>query len=106
MICLTGGEPVMHSDFFEIAECVHSMGFSWGMTTNATLISEDIAFKLREAGMSTVSVSLDGMEHSHDMLTEVRAAAGVGRLTGCRRCKKRGFILRSQQYCIKRIWMI
>lgn len=90
MICLTGGEPVMHSDFFEIAECVHSMGFSWGMTTNATLISEDIAFKLREAGMSTVSVSLDGMEHSHDML---RGQSGSWRraIDGLQALQKAGF---------------
>ena len=38
MICLTGGEPLMHPDFYEIAGRVKSKGFFWGMTTNATLI--------------------------------------------------------------------
>lgn len=68
MICLTGGEPMLHPDFFEIANTVKSMGFSWGMTTNATLIDESVALRLKKAGMSTVSVSLDGMEASHDKL--------------------------------------
>ncbi len=68
MICLTGGEPLMHPDFFEIAGLVRSMGFYWGMTTNATLIDEETAMRLREVGLSTVSVSLDGMEQSHDSL--------------------------------------
>lgn len=99
LICLTGGEPVMHSDFFEIAECVHSMGFSWGMTTNATLISEDIAFKLREAGMSTVSVSLDGMEHSHDML---RGQSGSWRPINVepigRTCESGNLLLNADQF--------
>ena len=74
MICLTGGEPMLHPDFFEIAGAVHSMGFRWGMTTNATLIDEKSAIRLREAGMSTVSVSLDGMEESHDSLRGQKGA--------------------------------
>ena len=74
MVCLTGGEPMLHPDFFEIAECVRSMGFSWGMTTNATLIDESAASKLRRAGMSTVSVSLDGMEQAHDSLRQQKGA--------------------------------
>ena len=65
---------MLHPDFFEIAECVRSMGFSWGMTTNATLIDESAASKLRRAGMSTVSVSLDGMEQAHDSLRQQKGA--------------------------------
>lgn len=74
MICLTGGEPMLHQDFFEIAECVKAMGFNWGMTTNATLIDKKAAMNLRRAGMSTVSVSLDGMEQSHDYLRQKKGA--------------------------------
>jgi radical SAM protein with 4Fe4S-binding SPASM domain len=70
MICLTGGEPMLHPDFFRIAECVKDMGFFWGMTTNATLIDHKAAEKLKQAGMATVSVSLDGMESAHDSLRQ------------------------------------
>ena len=77
MICLTGGEPLLHPDFFEIAKRIRSMGFSWGMTTNATLIDEETAFQLRQTEMSTVSVSLDGLEYSHDLL---RGQTGAWRL--------------------------
>ncbi len=73
-ICLTGGEPMLHPAFFEIAKCVRDMGFCWGMTTNATLIEQTEAEKLKEAGMSTVSVSLDGMEQSHDALRRRKGA--------------------------------
>ncbi|MBR0372951.1 MAG: radical SAM protein [Mogibacterium sp.] len=69
-VCLTGGEPMLHPDFFEIAGRVHAMGFGWGMTTNATLIDKEAALRLRQAGMSTVSVSLDGLEASHDALRQ------------------------------------
>ena len=74
MICLTGGEPTLHPNFFEIANAVYSMGFSWGMTTNATLIDDSFAAKLKEVGMSTVSVSLDGLESSHDLLRQQKGA--------------------------------
>ncbi len=90
MICLTGGEPLLHPDFFGIAECVKSKGFSWGMTTNATLIDEATALKLKQAGMSTVSVSLDGMEGSHDSLRHSKGAWQLA-IRGLKALQKAGF---------------
>lgn len=90
MICLTGGEPMLHPDFFAIAECVRDMGFSWGMTTNATLIDYKTALKLRDACMSTVSVSLDGMEQSHDYLRQRKGAWKLA-LRGIRVLQDAGF---------------
>ncbi len=90
MVCLTGGEPMLHPDFFPIARLVRSMGFSWGMTTNATLIDDAAAAKLRQAGMSTVSVSLDGMERSHDALRRKDGAWALA-LRGLKALQKAGF---------------
>ena len=90
MICLTGGEPMIHPEFFEIAECVRNIGLSWGMTTNATLIDDKAALKLRDAGMSTVSVSLDGMEQSHDDLRQRKGAWKLA-LRGIRALQDAGF---------------
>ena len=89
-VCLTGGEPMLHPQFFDIAECVQSMGFLWGMTTNATLIDDEAADRLKRAGMSTVSVSLDGMEESHDMLRR-RQGAWKDALRGLRALQNAGF---------------
>lgn len=66
MINITGGEPLLRKDFFEITSIVHELGFHWGMTSNATLITKEIAHKLRETGMGTISVSIDGLEETHD----------------------------------------
>lgn len=74
MICLTGGEPLMHPDWFGIGCCVRSMGFDWGMTTNAVLIDDAAARQLKRAGMATVSVSLDGLEETHDALRRHKGA--------------------------------
>ena len=65
-LCITGGEPLLRKDFFDIMGHAHSLGFHWGMTSNGTLIDEKTAAKLEECGMGTISISLDGMESSHD----------------------------------------
>lgn len=66
MLCITGGEPLLRKDFFTIMEDARDLGYRWGMTTNATMITKDVAHRLRTAGMKTVSVSIDGLEETHD----------------------------------------
>ena len=67
-ICLTGGEPLLYKDFFVLAEEIHRNGFRWGITSNGTLITRDVARRLRETGMGTISISVDGMPETHDKL--------------------------------------
>lgn len=68
MIAVTGGEPLLRKDIFEVMKYVYSLGFSWGMVTNGTLITSEIINQMKEAGMSTISVSVDGLEKSHNWL--------------------------------------
>lgn len=73
-IVLTGGEPMLRSDIYELGAYIRDLGFSWGMTTNATLISPDAAARLVESGLCTVSISIDGTAPTHDA---VRRKAGA-----------------------------
>lgn len=66
MICITGGEPLLRKDFFCIMDYVNKLGFNWGMTSNGTLITPEIAEKLALVGMKTISISIDGLEETHD----------------------------------------
>lgn len=66
MLCITGGEPLLRKDFFEIMNYAKKLGFIWGMTSNGTLISPEVAQKLYDAGMKTISISIDGLEKTHD----------------------------------------
>ena len=85
MLCVTGGEPLLHPDFFEIMAHARDAGLAWGMTSNATLITPHVARRLARVGMRTISVSIDGLEQTHDRLRRTpggfrRAMAGIENL--------------------------
>lgn len=90
MVALTGGEPMLHPRFYDIAGLISGAGFTWGMTTNATLIDSVAAKRLKETGMATVSVSIDGLEPAHDRL---RGRKGAWRkaMDGVRALQNAGF---------------
>ncbi|MCR5608441.1 MAG: radical SAM protein [Lachnospiraceae bacterium] len=71
MVCLTGGEPLLHPDFFLIVKEIVDLGFSWGMTTNGTLIDRDMAVKLKTYNLKSVTISIDGLKESHEWLRRV-----------------------------------
>ena len=73
-VVLTGGEPMLRSDIYELGSLIRDLGFSWGMTTNATLIGQEAAELLLDSGLRTVSVSIDGTRETHD---DVRRHAGA-----------------------------
>ena len=84
-LCITGGEPLLNPDFFEILAYAHEQGFRWGMTSNATLITPELAQRLADVGMGTISVSIDGLRETHDKLRGLpggydRAMAGIQNL--------------------------
>ena len=66
LIAVTGGEPLLYKDFFELVNYINKLGFKWGMTSNATLITKDVAKKLHDAGMYSISISIDGLPETHD----------------------------------------
>lgn len=68
MVAVTGGEPLIREDLFEILKEVYKLGFPWGMVTNGMLVNEKIVDDCIKTGMKTVSVSLDGIESSHNWL--------------------------------------
>lgn len=89
MFCVTGGEPLLREDWFEICSYISSKGFCWGMTTNGTLIDDNCVQKLTEAGAKTVSVSLDGLRDTHEKLRGVEDSFDRA-VSGIRLLKERG----------------
>ena len=56
---ITGGEPLLRPGFTDLMHEISEMGYRWGMTTNGTLIDEQMVERLKYAGMKTVSISID-----------------------------------------------
>ena len=71
MLNITGGEPLMRKDLFEITGYADSLGFKWGLVTNGMLITDDVISKMKETHMSTITISLDGMQKTHEEFRHV-----------------------------------
>lgn len=86
MVCLTGGEPLLHPDFFRIVTYAKACGFLCGVTTNGTCIDDTVAEKFLQSGIDTVGFSIDGTRQSHDWFRNTkgsydRAIKGIQRIT-------------------------
>lgn len=63
---ITGGEPLVRKDLFEVMEYASKLGYKWGMVTNGILIDDNIIQKMKDTNLSNISISLDGLENTHD----------------------------------------
>lgn len=81
---ITGGEPFLKKDLFEILGEIKKQGFKMYVLTNGTLVSRDRARNLADLGVDGVQVSMEGPEDVHDAIRgkgSFRAATeGVERL--------------------------
>ena len=60
VIVLSGGEPLLRKDIWEIARHGVDLGLRMCMATNGTLVTDRVCEKMKEAGIKMVSLSLDG----------------------------------------------
>ncbi len=67
-IVLTGGEPLLRPDIETVGREISRRGFGWGMVSNGWFYDEAMHGRLMSAGMGALTVSLDGMEESHDWM--------------------------------------
>jgi len=68
MIILSGGEPLLRPDIFQLAERATKLGMRVALATNGTLLTPQIVDMINEANISRVSVSMDGASSEvHDV---------------------------------------
>lgn len=90
VVILTGGEPLLRPDIFDIARYGNAKGLRMVMATNGTLITEENAKEMVASGIQRVSVSLDGVSaQTHDRFRKVEGAFD-GALQGIAWIKKAG----------------
>ncbi|MEN6609465.1 MAG: radical SAM protein [Methanoregulaceae archaeon] len=67
LVLFSGGEPLLREDIWELAAHAREMGIRMAISTNGTLITAEIARKIRESGIEYAGISLDGAEpETHD----------------------------------------
>lgn len=70
-VSLIGGEAYLRSDWLDIARRINDRGMLCTVTTGGYGISAETARQMRRAGIARVSVSIDGLEETHDRLRGV-----------------------------------
>ena len=68
MLILSGGEPLLRPDLFQIIRLAVSLGIRVSLASNGTLITSGLAEEIADSGVSRVSISLDGADaamHDH-----------------------------------------
>jgi heme d1 biosynthesis radical SAM protein NirJ len=66
VLILSGGEPLLRPDIYEITEYAKKKGFYLALSTNGTLINEDNIEAIKAAEYQYVGISIDGLEEFHD----------------------------------------
>lgn len=89
VILFSGGEPTMHPDLPELAQYAVDRGMRAVISTNGTLITEELAHTLKEIGLPYVGISLDGLEKIHDRFRAVKGSFQAA-LEGIRNTQKAG----------------
>ena len=90
VIILTGGEPLLREDIYDIAAYGDRQGLRMVLATNGTFVTEAVAKKLIESGIRRVSISIDGPDAgSHDLFRGVPGAFEQA-LAGIAAMKKAG----------------
>lgn len=65
-VAITGGEPLVREDLETAGHELYKRGFPWGMVTNGFALTRPRYEKLLDAGLRSLTISLDGLTANHD----------------------------------------
>jgi heme b synthase len=75
VMVLTGGEPLLREDIFDIARYGNKKAMRMCLATNGTLVNDGVCLHIKEAGIRIVSLSLDGSRSEiHDDFRKQKGA--------------------------------
>ncbi len=89
VLLFSGGEPLMRPDLFELAGYARDLGLRLTLSTNGTLITPEIAQKLKDLSFAEIGISLDGIGAKNDTFRG-KQGAFADTLAGYRACTAAG----------------
>ena len=90
VVVLTGGEPLLRSDVFDLLQCGTELGLRMCLATNGTLLDDSVCIRLKESGVKIVAVSLDGASAQVHNSFRNQSGAFEGAIRGIEFLKKHG----------------
>lgn len=70
-IALTGGDPILHPDFWKLLSAIKKRGIAVQILGNPFHINEDVAKRLYDNGCRMYQMSLDGLRYTHDAIRKI-----------------------------------
>lgn len=89
VLILSGGEPLLRDDIFDISHRAKAMGFYVGLSSNGTMITEHNIQKIVDVGYDYVGISIDGLRETHDRFRRKQGAFDEA-INGIRLCHEQG----------------
>jgi heme d1 biosynthesis radical SAM protein NirJ len=89
VLILSGGEPLIRRDIYDIAQRAKDMGFYTALSSNGTLMDNAHLARMRAIGFDYVGISLDGRRATHDRFRR-KAGAFDASMAALRRCRDAG----------------
>jgi heme b synthase len=90
ILIMTGGEPLLRPDFFELAQYGKEAGLRVVLATNGVMVTPELAQRIADVGIARVSVSLDGPTPAdHDAFRKVEGAFAAS-VTGIANLRRAG----------------
>jgi heme d1 biosynthesis radical SAM protein NirJ len=89
VLILSGGEPLLRPDIFDIGRRAKALGFYVGLSSNGTLVNEENVQAIAATGFDYVGISLDGIAATHDRFRRKEGAFDAA-LKGVRLCREAG----------------
>jgi len=89
VLILSGGEPLMRKDIFDISNRARAMGFYVGLSTNGTMINKENIGQIAAVGYDYVGISVDGVKETHDYFRRKQGAFDEA-MNGIRLCRDNG----------------
>ncbi len=89
VLLFSGGEPLLRKDLFELGAYAKELGTRPVISSNGTLITPEIARKIKEAGFEYVGISIDGAEATHDHFRQKEGCFQAA-ITGIKNCLAAG----------------
>ncbi len=75
VLILTGGEPLMRADIYDIASKASGLGMMVVLGTNGTMLTAETVKKLKESGVSGIGISIDSLDETlHDSFRGLKGA--------------------------------